>query len=152
MTIFMNPLKVRQDHIFINRIINKKEQVTGANLAGHKIGGDINNAIVILPDPMGATGNSISAAVNTYKTTIAGKPKKIIALHLIITPEYLRKMKNEHPEVIVYALRLDRGLSSKEILETIPGQKWEQEKGLNEKQYIVPGAGGLGEIINNSFV
>ena len=34
----------------------------------------------------------------------------------------------------------------------VPGERWEEETGLNERQYIVPGAGGLGEIINNSFV
>ena len=26
------------------------------------------------------------------------------------------------------------------------------ESGLNERDYIVPGAGGLGEILNNSYV
>jgi len=36
-------------------------------------------------------------------------------------------------------------------LATIPGERWDEEKGLNERHYIVPGAGGLGEIINNSF-
>ena len=28
----------------------------------------------------------------------------------------------------------------------------EEEKGLTDKQYIVPGAGGVGEILNNAFV
>ena len=32
------------------------------------------------------------------------------------------------------------------------GTFWDKEKGLNEYQYIVPGAGGLGEILNNAFV
>ena len=27
-----------------------------------------------------------------------------------------------------------------------------RERGLNDQQYIVPGAGGLGEVINNVFV
>ena len=26
------------------------------------------------------------------------------------------------------------------------------EKGLNQNQYIIPGAGGVGELLNNSFV
>ena len=37
---------------------------------------------------------------------------KVIAVHLIITPEYLRHVRESHPEVIVYALRLDRGASA----------------------------------------
>jgi hypothetical protein len=54
--------------------------------------------------------------------------------------------------VIVYALRLDRGLSPAEVLETVPGERWSEEKGLTDHHYIVPGGGGLGEIMNNSFV
>jgi uracil phosphoribosyltransferase len=37
-------------------------------------------------------------------------------------------------------------------LANIPGTFWDEERGLNEKQYIVPGGGGFGEIMNNSFV
>ena len=81
-----------------------------------------------------------------------GTPRRIVCAHLIVTPEYLRKVADELPEVRVHALRLDRGLSPEEILQTIPGERWEEERGLNDRQYIVPGAGGLGEVINNSFV
>ena len=42
--------------------------------------------------------------------------------------------------------------NTKRILKTIPGTHWNQEHGLNPYQYIVPGAGGLGEILNNAFV
>ena len=76
----------------------------------------------------------------------------MIAIHLIITPEYIKRIKQEQPELIIYAMRLDRGLSSEKVLNTIPGTFWDEEKGLNERQYIVPGAGGFGEICNNSFV
>ena len=41
---------------------------------------------------------------------------------------------------------------SEEILKTPLGLKVEEEKGLNESDYIVPGAGGVGEVLNNSFV
>jgi len=37
-------------------------------------------------------------------------------------------------------------------LRTIPGTHPEGEFGLDERQYIVPGAGGLGEVINNVYV
>jgi uracil phosphoribosyltransferase len=73
-------------------------------------------------------------------------------VHLIITPEYLRHVTTKHPEVIVYALRLDRGLSAPEVLQTMPGERWDEERGLTDKHYIVPGGGGLGEVMNNSFV
>ena len=38
------------------------------------------------------------------------------------------------------------------VLRTVPGTFWEREKGIDDRGYIVPGAGGLGEVINNSWV
>jgi len=64
----------------------------------------------------------------------------------------LLHVTRKHPDVIVYALRLDRGLSPREVLDTIPGERWADERGLTDNHYIVPGAGGLGEVINNSYV
>ncbi|MNS83537.1 Uracil phosphoribosyltransferase [compost metagenome] len=148
----LEPQNIRQDHIFAARMTDDKQHVTGAELSGMKIGGDVKNSYVIFPDPMGATGGTIVNSINHYKNVIAGPAKKFIALHLIITPEYLRKVLSAHPEVVIYALRLDRGLSPKAVLEATPGQYWDQERGLNDKQYIVPGGGGFGEIMNNSFV
>lgn len=148
----VDPSRVRQDHIYAARMTNENNQVTHTDLTGSKIGGDVDKAIVFVPDPMGATGLSLSATLEHYRQNVTGKPSKIIALHLIITPEYIRYLTKTHPEVIIYAARVDRGLSPKHVLGTVPGTHWDQEKGLNDKQYIVPGAGGVGELINNSFV
>jgi uracil phosphoribosyltransferase len=146
----MNPVKVRQDHISIARTTDSHEKVTGSQVSGHKIGGDAEGAIVLFPDPMGATGGTLVQAVDMYKKR--GKALKYIALHCIVTPEYLKKIQLHQPDLIVYAIRLDRGLSSQEVLQTIPGTHWEKERGLNDKQYIVPGGGGFGEILNNAYV
>ncbi len=143
---------IRQDHIFAARVTNSTDKVTGAEFGGMKIGGDVKNAHVLFPDPMGATGNTMVSAIGHYKAHIPGPAKKFIALNLIVTPEYLKNVLAQHPEAIIYALRLDRGLSPQAVLDAIPGQFWEQERGLNEKHYIVPGGGGFGEIMNNSFV
>jgi len=147
---FLNPDGVRQDHISINRKTDAQEHVVGTQLGGMKIGGDVKDRVVVIPDPMGATGSTIVSVMDIYKKL--GAAKKYIAVHLIITPEYLKLLKTKAPEVIVYALRLDRGLSSEKVLNTVPGTHWDEEKGLNSHQYIVPGAGGLGEVINNSYV
>jgi uracil phosphoribosyltransferase len=101
---------------------------------------------------MGATGSSLATAIETYKKKVPGNPRKIINIHLIVTPEYLRNMTKAHPDVAIYAIRLDRGLSSPEVLGTIPGTRWDEERGLDEHQYIVPGGGGFGEIMNNAYV
>ncbi len=64
----------------------------------------------------------------------------------------MKKVTEAHSDAIIFAARLDRGFSSEKALNSPPGKHWDEEKGLNEKQYIVPGAGGVGELINNSFV
>jgi uracil phosphoribosyltransferase len=146
------PALLRQDHIFASRMTNESHTVVGTQIGSHKIGGDVKGAIVIFPDPMGATGTTIISAVDFYKHTIPGPAQRYLALHLIVTPEYLKHVTEAHPDVVIYALRLDRGLSSQKVLESEPGQFWSQERGLNDNDYIVPGAGGFGEIMNNSFV
>jgi hypothetical protein len=60
-------------------------------------------------------------------------------------------MTAEHPEVFIYAVRLDRGASPAEVLKEKPGVRWAEESGLTDMQYIVPGGGGFGEIMNNAF-
>ncbi len=147
----LNPDLVRQDHIYMARKTNEQHQVIGVEWTGSKIGGDKQDAIVIIPDPMGATGGSISAAIQHYKDNVAGEAVKFITMHLIVTPDYIKRLKADHPEVKVYAVRLDRGASSEQALKASPGKYLEEESGLTNNQYIIPGAGGLGEIMNNSF-
>ncbi len=147
---FMKPKLVRQDHISISRRTGVNHQVTGSEVSGHKIGGTVDDAIVLFPDPMGATGSTLVEALDLYKKQ--GKALKFISLHCIVTPEYLKALHAKHPDLHVYAIRLDRGLSSEKVLKSIPGTFWDEERGLNEQQYIVPGGGGFGEIMNNAFV
>jgi uracil phosphoribosyltransferase len=148
---FMNPKLVRQDHISIGRITDHAARVTGSQVSGHKIGGDVEDAIVLFPDPMGATGGTLVEAVSLYKN-LGKKAQKYIALHCIVTPEYLANVAKAHPDLIVYAVRLDRGLSSDKVLASTPGEFWSEERGLNDKHYIVPGGGGFGEVMNNAYV
>lgn len=148
----IEPNNLRQDHIFAARTTNKNDEVTGTDFGALKIGGGVKDSMVIIPDPMGATGNTIVSSIDFYKKNTEGPARKYIALHLIVTPEYLKRVLAHHPDIAIYALRLDRGLSTEAALNAVPGQFWEQEKGLNSKDYIVPGGGGFGEIMNNSFV
>jgi uracil phosphoribosyltransferase len=148
----LDPKKIRQDHVTAARLTNKKNQVIGTSLAGSKIGGDIDKAIVLFPDPMGATGGTIVSALDHYKKEVKGKAKKFISLHLIITPEYIARLKKAHPDLIIYAVRLDRGLSPAKVLKAKPGKFHKEERGLDDNDYIVPGGGGFGEILNNSYV
>jgi uracil phosphoribosyltransferase len=132
----LDPAGVRQDHLFMSRATDADGKVVGATWHDAKIGRDVEDRILVFPDPMGATGSSLNSALT----------------HLIVTPEYIRNVLDKHPDTVIYALRLDRGLSPADVLATTPGKRWSEERGLDEHQYIVPGAGGVGEILNNAWV
>lgn len=144
----MDPERVRQDHVFMERRTDSKGRVVGVNFAGSKIGGSLDGAIVLVPDPMGATGSSMLATIR--EITRKSRPARIVAMHLIVTPEAIRAVAKSRLPVSIYAVRLDRGLSAEDVKGSVPGTKWSREKGLNSKSYIVPGAGGVGELMNNA--
>jgi uracil phosphoribosyltransferase len=148
----LDPRGVRQDHLVMNRVTDTEGRVVGARIFGEKTGGDVDGRIILFPDPMGATGSSLCKAISFYKEQAGGIPSRLITMNLIVTPEFIQAVSRTHPEVTLYAYRLDRGLSDPDVLQSTPGTYPEREVGLNEHQYIVPGAGGLGEVINNVFV
>jgi uracil phosphoribosyltransferase len=147
----VHPRQVRVDHVFSDRVTDPVTgAVTGVAFHGSKIGGDVDGATLFVPDPMGATGRSLLAALDHYDRHVAGTPRKIVVCHLIVTPEYLWRVTRARPHLSVYALRLDRGLSAADVLATRPGDRWSDERGLDAHDYIVPGAGGIGELLNNA--
>ncbi len=148
----LNPEHVRQDHVIASRVADESGRVVGVRVDATKIGGTVEGATVFLPDPMAATGTSVSAVIRRYLNELGGRPRRIVAVHLIVTPEYLREITHAFPEVEIYAVRLDRGLSEASVLSTTPGARWDEERGLNDHQYIVPGGGGFGEIMNNAWI
>ncbi len=148
----LEPSGVRQDHMFVSRTTGASGEVTGAAVAGAKIGGTVDGAVLVIPDPMGATGGSLVEVLDHYARIGAGKPLRAVFVHLIVTPEYVKRVHTAHPDVRIHAVRLDRGFSSPEALALPPGTLPDQERGLDSHQYIVPGAGGLGEVLNNSWV
>lgn len=149
----VDPAGVRVDHIYLQRESDPQTgAVTGVSHSGSKIGGPVEDRLVIVPDPMAATGSSVSYVLDAYRSLEGGAPRRFLMLHLIVTPEYLARVARDAPDVVVYALRVDRGLSPEDVLREVPGQRWEEECGLDAHSYIVPGAGGLGELLNNSWV
>ena len=85
---------------------------------------DIAEQIVILPDPMLATGGSAIHAVDYIK---AQGCKKVIFICLIAAPEGLEALRSAHPDIDIYVGSLDEG--------------------LNKNSYIVPGLGDAGDRI-----
>jgi len=89
-----------------------------------KLPPNLSKSVVILIDPMLATGGSASAAINYLKNREA----KNIRLNCIVAaPEGVQFLKREHPEVRVFAAVLDRE--------------------LNKNGYILPGLGDAGDRI-----
>lgn len=146
------PERVRLDFLNLSRVVDPQHQVTGVRLDGSKIGGPVDGAVVLIPDPMGATGGTVCRAVEVYRGLGGIGPRALVAAHLMVTPEAIRRVTHCHPEVRIYAGRLDRGLSSERALASVPGTYPDEERGLNDVQYIVPGAGGMGELLTNSWV
>ncbi len=147
----LKPENVRQDFLMVERKISRTGKVLGADAFGAKVGGSYENRVVIFPDPMGATGGSLDLAIRFVRRRAGGKKiRKLILLMLVITPEFVRRMIADHPQTVVYAARLDRGRSTPKALASLPGTFPKQESGLNEKGYVIPGLGGLGEYLNNA--
>lgn len=147
----LDPDRIRIDALSMARMTDESGRVTGVSLTGSKIGGSVHGSILVVPDPMGATGGTVVKALAHYRAHY-GTPEKVIAMPMIATPEYIHRVVNEVEGSVVYTARLDRGLSPPDVLSTIPGERWSDERGLDEHQYIVPGAGGIGEVLNHSWV
>ena len=146
------PAHVRLDFLNLSRVVDPEHRVTGVRLDGSKLGGPVDRAVVVIPDPMGATGGSLCRVLDHYAAIGAGTPLRAVFVHLIVTPEYVQRVHAAHPGVSIHAIRLDRGFSSDAALALPPGTLPAEERGLDSHQYIVPGAGGLGEVLNNSWV
>ncbi|MEN8192621.1 MAG: uracil phosphoribosyltransferase [Bacteroidota bacterium] len=77
---------------------------------------------VIILDPMLATGGSASAAANFLKERGA---RELIMANLIASPEGVKKLQSDHPDIKIYTAALDRE--------------------LNKNGYILPGLGDAGD-------
>ena len=89
-----------------------------------KLPKDIENRLVILTDPMLATGGSACDGIAMLKERGC---KNIRLMCLVAAPEGLAKVQQEQPDVDIYVAAVDER--------------------LNENAYIVPGLGDAGDRI-----
>lgn len=89
-----------------------------------KLPNDIDNRLIMVVDPMLATGGSAVDAITQIK---AYGGKNIKFLCIIAAPQGLEKLSKAHPDVDIYCANLDEG--------------------LNENAYILPGLGDAGDRI-----
>lgn len=83
---------------------------------------DIDAGPVLMVDPMLATGGSSSAAVTILKQAGA---KDVRMICLVAAPEGIRRMREDHPDLMIYAAAIDER--------------------LDERGYIHPGLGDAGD-------
>ncbi|MBV9738346.1 MAG: uracil phosphoribosyltransferase, partial [Hyphomicrobiales bacterium] len=83
---------------------------------------DIADRLVIIMDPMLATGNSASAAAERLKEQGA---KDVRFVCLLAAPEGIAKMRSDHPDIRIWTAAIDTK--------------------LNEHGYILPGLGDAGD-------
>ena len=84
----------------------------------------VNNKTILVLDPMLATGNSSSAAIDLIKER-GVKVKNIKLVSLLAAPEGIKNIRKNHKDLHIFICSLD--------------------KGLNKKNYIVPGLGDAGD-------
>ena len=87
-----------------------------------KLPGDIGVRDAIVLDPMLATGNSATAAINAVKEAGA---RSVRLISLVAAPAGVERLHGEHPDVPLYCASVDRE--------------------LNDRGYIVPGLGDAGD-------
>ena len=84
----------------------------------------VSNKTILVLDPMLATGNSSSAAIDLIKER-GVKVKNIKLVSLLAAPEGIKNIRKNHKDLHIFTCSLD--------------------KGLNKKKYIVPGLGDAGD-------
>ena len=90
-----------------------------------KMPDDIQQRLVILTDPMLATGGSAVAAISKLKNDYGCTNIRLMCL--VAAPEGVKKVQEEHPDVDIFVAALDSH--------------------MNENAYIVPGLGDAGDRI-----
>jgi uracil phosphoribosyltransferase len=94
----------------------------------YKMPPDIDARLVILVDPMLATGNSATAALARLRDKGA---KRLKLICLLASPEGLRKVSEAFPDVIIYTGSIDDGLT--------------------DHAYITPGLGDAGDRLFGTY-
>jgi uracil phosphoribosyltransferase len=80
------------------------------------------NSVVIITDPMLATGETV---LHILEKIVPEKPKKIRVVCVVAAPEGIKKIKQKYPKVEIFTAAVDAN--------------------LNEINFIVPGLGDYGD-------
>lgn len=85
---------------------------------------DINGKIILIADPMLATGNTMKEILGKIKSL--GNPKRIVLFNVIASKEGIDNLLKSYPDIEIYTCAIDNE--------------------VNQDGYIVPGLGDAGDI------
>jgi uracil phosphoribosyltransferase len=102
--------------------LERDEKTAVAHQYYQKFPENIDKKLVLVLDPMLATGGSVSDTISRLKEKGA---KRIAIACILSAPEGIKRINNEHPDVIIYTTAIDDH--------------------LDENKYIVPGLGDFGD-------
>ena len=102
--------------------MSRNEQTLEAESYYEKLPGRLEDHLVLLADPMLATGGSAVAAVRRLRERGCGR---LVFVGVLAAPEGLAALAEAYPDVPIVVAAVDRG--------------------LNERGYIVPGLGDAGD-------
>ena len=88
----------------------------------HKLPPQTKDGMVVVIDPMIATGGSTAAAIDLIKTL---EPAKVVVVSIVTCPDGIQAVEAAHPDVDIYTASIDEG--------------------LDDRKYIVPGLGDAGD-------
>lgn len=83
----------------------------------------VDGKIVVIADPMLATGNTMKAILDRIKEK--GAPSRLVLLNVIASQQGIENVENEHPDMEIYTCTVDDE--------------------LNSDGYIIPGLGDAGD-------
>jgi uracil phosphoribosyltransferase len=102
--------------------LERDEETAVAREYYQKFPDDIENKLVLILDPMLASGGSVSDTITRLKEKGA---KRVAIACIVSAPEGIKRINKEHPDVYIFTSAIDDH--------------------LNDKKYIVPGLGDFGD-------
>lgn len=102
--------------------LERDEETAVAREYYQKFPKDIENKLVLILDPMLASGGSVSDTITRLKEKGA---KRVAIACIVSAPEGIKRINKEHPDVYIFTSAIDDH--------------------LNDKKYIVPGLGDFGD-------
>lgn len=114
----------KADNAFISAFRSHHHEGSFHIEVGYLASPDLNNRVLILADPMLATGQSMHL---TYEAILkTGQPREVHLVSIIASQEGIDYVREKIPQAKIWVLGIDEM--------------------LNEKKYIVPGLGDAGDL------